>query len=474
MSLLLARAEVGRRIVDVRVRADRISEVADKLRPGRDEDVIDARGGALLPGLHDHHVHLLAMAAAAASVPCGPPAVTGTAGLRAALRSAAARLPAGTWLRGTGYHESVAGELDRWTLDHLLPERPVRIQQRGGALWILNSLAMRELRLARDGDIAPVDDPDVERDETGEPTGRLWRYDSRLREAVGPAAGTEPDLGGVGAVLTRHGITGVTDATPGLDERGLRLLGTALAEGRLPPRVQLLGAGAGAALPAGLTAGPYKLLLRDHDLPSLDELAADIASAHRADRPVAVHCVTRESLLLTLTALEQLGPLPGDRIEHAAVVPVGIAEWMARLALRVVTQPGFVHSRGDQYLADVPEHDRELLYPYASLCEADVPVAPSSDAPFGDLDPWRAMATAATRHTRAGTVLGPHERMPAARVLAGYLSDLDDPGGAPRRVVPDAPAELCLLHLPLERALADPRPEHVRLVTHGDRVAMPG
>ena len=36
----------------------------------------------------------------------------------------------GEWLRGTGYHESVAGELDRHALDRWVPARPVRVQHR--------------------------------------------------------------------------------------------------------------------------------------------------------------------------------------------------------------------------------------------------------------------------------------------------------------------------------------------------------
>ena len=50
--------------VDLRV-GERIDEVADTLtaRPG--EDVLDAAGGTVLPGLHDHHVHLHSAAAAA-------------------------------------------------------------------------------------------------------------------------------------------------------------------------------------------------------------------------------------------------------------------------------------------------------------------------------------------------------------------------------------------------------------------------
>ena len=66
--MLIARAG-GRdgRVRDVRIERDRIAEIADRLAPRPDEDVVDARGGLLLPGLHDHHVHLRALAAASTS-----------------------------------------------------------------------------------------------------------------------------------------------------------------------------------------------------------------------------------------------------------------------------------------------------------------------------------------------------------------------------------------------------------------------
>ncbi|WP_229758442.1 hypothetical protein [Peterkaempfera bronchialis] len=57
----------------------------------------------------------------------------------------------GTWVRGVGYHESVAGPLDRDRLDALVAHRPVRVQHRSGALWILNSAGAALLGL---------DDPD--------------------------------------------------------------------------------------------------------------------------------------------------------------------------------------------------------------------------------------------------------------------------------------------------------------------------
>ncbi len=47
-----------------------------------------------------------------------------------------------------------------------------------------------------------------------------------------------------------------------------------------------------------LAAGPYKIVLADSGLPPCDELTDRIRTAHAASRPVAVHCVTREALVL--------------------------------------------------------------------------------------------------------------------------------------------------------------------------------
>ncbi len=76
-----------------------------------------------------------------------------------------------------------------------------------------------------------------------------------------------------------------------------------------------------AEFPPGLTRGPVKILLDDHDLPAIDDLVDQYATAHRHDRSVAVHCVTRTSLVLALAAWDAAGPRTGDRIEHGSIVP---------------------------------------------------------------------------------------------------------------------------------------------------------
>ena len=145
--LMLRDVEVAGRRIDVRLAGDLVAETGRGLVPSPAAEVVEGGGGALLPGLHDHHLHVLATAAARLSVPAGPPRVRDRAGLAAALRAADAALPVGRWIRAVGYHASVAGDLDRWALDALVAARPVRIQHRSGARWVLNGAAVSALGL---------------------------------------------------------------------------------------------------------------------------------------------------------------------------------------------------------------------------------------------------------------------------------------------------------------------------------------
>ena len=136
--VLLRNAELDGRIrADLRVSDGRVTDVAPALQRRPGEDVQDCQGGAVLPGLCDHHLHLYALAAWRESERCGPPEVTDRAGLAAAL--AAATPDARGWIRGVGYTESVAGDLDAAALDRLRADWPVRLQHRSGALWMMTS-----------------------------------------------------------------------------------------------------------------------------------------------------------------------------------------------------------------------------------------------------------------------------------------------------------------------------------------------
>lgn len=441
--MLIRDAEIAGERLDVRLDRDRVVEIGVGLA-AFETAVLDAAGGALLPGLHDHHLHLRALAAALASVRCGPPAVEDREDLARALGDARAR---DGWIRGTGYFESVAGELDRTTLDALRDDVAIRVQHRSGVMWFLNSRAIEALDL-EDAALAGV-----ERDERGRATGRLFRADAWLRERVPPAVGT--DLAAVGRRLAARGVTGVTDCTPTTDAADRDALAAARASGALPQKLELMGVLGLRPVP-GLSIGAHKIMLDEPALPAFDSLVERIRAAHDEARGVAFHAVTRAELLFALAALESAGARPGDRVEHASVAPEEACQQVQALGVTIVTQPNFVGERGDAYRQDVDERDRPHLYRVRSWIERGVPLRFGTDAPFGEADPWAALEAAVDRRTPSGATLGGAERVKPESALARFLPDADERTarpGPPRVAVGDV-ADLCLLDRPWGHARA--------------------
>jgi predicted amidohydrolase YtcJ len=454
MSLILRDVEVaGRAGLDVRLEAGRIAAMGPRLPGGVPE--LDGQGGALIPGLADHHIHLFGLAARADSVSLD--GVATAKAFAARIAQATAAKPPGAWVRVLGYHETIAGELTRADLDALAPRHRLRVQHQTGSLWILNSLALAALG---DGD----DPPSLERD-----TGRIWRGDAWLRSRIGAEP---PPLAPVGAQLAAYGITALTDASVTTDADAAARLADAHRRGDLPQRLTLMSGGELAAPPdRAFAVGPVKVLLDDHALPDFDDFTDRIARARTWGRNVAVHCVTAGELALSLAAFAAAGAEPGDRIEHGGVIaPEAIAQ-IADLGLTVVTQSAFVRERGDRYLSQVDAADRGDLYRCASLVAAGVPVAGSSDAPYASPDPWGGMAAAIERRTSGGAVVGFEERVSPQAALALYLDDPAAPGRLPRKVEVGAAADLCLLKAPLRDVLAGPSAEVVAATIIGGAVA---
>lgn len=463
-TLVLRDVELGGSRVDVTVDGSLIATVAER-RSAHGHTVIDGRGGAVIPGLHDHHLHLLALAAREGSVVASKPAVRTPADFDRAVVAAAARTPEGQWIRVVDHEDETSGPIDRSRLDRLAPRHPVRVQHHSGAVWTLNTTALAAIGIGPGGSSAGLP-RGAEVDISGRLTGRLWRLDDWLRARLPAAA--RPDLGAVGRLLASHGITGVTDATPTDDRATFDVLAEAVLAGALPFDVAVTGGLALVAAdpPAPLRRGPVKVVVADHELPGLDELAAGIAQAHAAQRCVAIHCVTLEAAALCIAAWRQAGVRPGDRMEHGSVLDRPVARELAELAITVVTQPAFVRDRGDHYLQAVPTKHHDDLYRCASLAAVGIPVGGSSDAPFGDVDPWRAIGAAIDRRTANGVALGLMEALDARRALGLYLTSPDDPGGNPRRVAPGAAADVCVLDRPLAEALRAPADVRVAATIH--------
>jgi predicted amidohydrolase YtcJ len=479
-TLLIRDAEIGGQRASLRCKNGLIVEISDQIEVEPLEEVIDAKGGVLLPGLHDHHLHLFSLAAQLASLNCGPPSVTSVDAFTRSLREAE---PSGGWLRGTGYFESVAGPLDRNSLDTIRADVPIRIQHRSGSMWFLNSRAIEALQLdtraeknmlhpvagspartngaASDGNITEK----IERDAAGRATGRLFRADDLLRQKLHPSAA--PDLAVVGSQLARYGVTRVTDATPATSLVEAELFRDAQQSGALPQRLRLMG---GLALSGfresdRLEIGELKIMLDEPALPELDHLTRSIEAAHAVGRRVAIHTVTRTEIYFALAAFDAAGPLRGDRLEHASVAPDEALERTRQLEISIVTQPNFVGERGDDYRETVGADDLHCLYRVESWRKAGVPLAAGTDAPFGDPDPWRAMSAAVKRRTASGACLGPHERVSPEVALGLFRDEIVDTGDT--ATSPFGPlavgqkADLCLLNSPWREAREELSSERV-------------
>jgi predicted amidohydrolase YtcJ len=109
------------------------------------------------------------------------------------------------------------------------------------------------------------------------------------------------------------------------------------------------------------------------------------------------------------------------RIEHGGAMYPPLAARAAALGIVVASQPGFLSSLGDGFLAAFPETGDEL-YAFASWQRAGITVAGSSDAPVITADPRIGIRDAITRRMGDGRVLGPAERLAARDALALYTT----------------------------------------------------
>ena len=194
-----------------------------------------------------------------------------------------------------------------------------------------------------------------------------------------------------------------------------------------------------------------------------DHLAAGLLGFEQRVEAVLAAVLDRSGYLAELRAsrdpqdegrLDNLSELLGVASEYDAGNPDGSLAELAASAVTVVTQPNFIAERGDQYRVDVPAGEHHELWRVASLRRAGVPVALSTDSPFGDADPWAAMRAAVHRRSPSGVIIGEAECVSAREALAMFLGEADRPA-VPRPVEVGAPGDLCVLSTAPAEALGE-------------------
>src|SRR3954466_14798901 len=129
----------------IAIEGDRIAVVGSNadVRARKPARVIDAKGGMVVPGFLDSHVHFLDGGANLASVQLRDARTKEQFVSR--IRDFAKTVPAGTWIEGGDWdHQNWGGELPtREWIDSVTPNHPVWINRLDGHMSLANSLALK-------------------------------------------------------------------------------------------------------------------------------------------------------------------------------------------------------------------------------------------------------------------------------------------------------------------------------------------
>jgi len=453
-------------------------DAADVLRAAGPGTRVERFGkAAIIPGLHDFHLHLVGMARARREVRLED--LVGDELLHA-IGNAAAPLSGRDWLRGRGWSEAALDGEVLGRLNALLADRPALLYSRDAHSAWASPAALRRAGIAAAEGNPPGGR--VEKDAHGRVTGVLRERAADLVEAVAGRLGGRalaPAIDEVLAELAGWGVTGVTDAgdtSPdngtgrwaALGDRASRLLA---AEGRLDGRVRLsVGVPAEAieaAAELGLATGnpvgeattvragwakayadgalgsrtaalfePYTCAPGDTGILRLEPDALDdlLSRARRSGIGLAMHAIGDRAVATVLDAFDRAGPaghgLPPHRIEHLQLLRPEDRPRLARLDVTASVQP--IHCAADREHVERCWSDRaDLAYPWRSLAEAGTRLALGSDAPIESANPWHGMFAAVHRRLPGDGTADWHaeEALSPAAALAGYTSGPAAAGG---------------------------------------------
>ncbi|GAF73817.1 unnamed protein product, partial [marine sediment metagenome] len=136
--------------------------------------IINLRGRLLLPGFIDSHEHCIRKGMRGDWVDCTSPPMTIIDQLVAALAAKASEKEDGEWVVGYGFDETKLMDR-RWPTRHDLDKassrNPIYLGRAGGHNAVANSIALGIAGITKDTPQPPGGK--IEKDETGEPTGRL-------------------------------------------------------------------------------------------------------------------------------------------------------------------------------------------------------------------------------------------------------------------------------------------------------------
>jgi len=431
--------------------------------------VIDAHGGAVLPGLDDSHLHVISGGLSLQQALLGDAASLDA--LKNIIRAFAAAHPDRPWVLGRGWsYTAVPGGLPtKRQLDETVPDRPaVMVAYDGHTSWV-NS---RALKLA--GITAKTPDPAagsiVKDPKTGEPTGVLKESAQGLVRRLLPEWTRADRLNAVReAVSTAHkfGVTSVQNA--GGSSEDMALFDTLRKSGELKLRIYsamsvepgfseadanaleqvravygddgLLKTGAVKMYIDGVIESHTAVMLapyankptRGEPIWKPEEFRRVVALLDRRGWQIWVHAIGDGGVRMTLDAYENAAasnPTPArgrrHRIEHIETVDAADIPRFAKLNVIASQQP--FHGTPDSLGVWIPNIGSERAsrgWAYGSILKSGGRVAFGSDWAVVSMDPRIGIHTAVNRTALDGKPAGgwlPEQKISMTTAIDGYTS----------------------------------------------------
>ena len=199
---------------------------------------VDLEGAAVLPGLHDMHVH--PMSGGYQALECGFPQGSSLSTVLDTVKKCAATKKKGEWIVGGQWDVTSLGRApDRKLLDEVVPDNPVQLSDISGHSAWVNTKALQvagiELSAATRNPAGGI----IERDAAGIPSGVLRETAAdKIRGAI-PAKTPEQNAQALDVALKKMlslGITSLTDAA--MEESEMAAYARLADEGLLKQRVK--------------------------------------------------------------------------------------------------------------------------------------------------------------------------------------------------------------------------------------------
>jgi len=452
---------------------------ADRLR-SRDIPEEHFSGGALLPGLHDAHIHPVGYASAKGGLLLdGVPDIST---LLSVLADADAHLDGGWALIGNRLDEERFSDRrlpTRHDLDTVIAERPVFLARVCGHIAVVNTAALEAAGIGPDAS-NPVGGS-FDRDTDGNPNGVLREAAIGLVASVlkMPPVDTSALLETM-RHLARLGLTslgGIVDVSGGVWTSGNELEILADIASDLPLRVcafviaptskdletaarqidrtsSRLRFGGAKEFADGSLGGhtaalqaPYADRPKDSGTLLMLNRSETLERAHAAlalDGSVAIHAIGDRATSHVLDVFESLIDQGADpsrlRMEHASMLQGNDLRRMAETGVGACIQPAFVPSDGPWLEQRLGTRRAACTYRFATMARDGIHLAGGSDAPVESPSPFAGMAAA---RDRAG--FWPEESLTANQALALFTDDAARLLGEPEPLSPGSPADFIIV-----------------------------